>query len=267
MYGAILGDIVGRPYEFKRCRDIHFPLLSWRSRFSDDSVMTIAIAEALLKSGRDADIHEIEKECVRSMLKWGRRYPFAGYGKRFIKWLLFSGKHPKPYKSCGNGSAMRISTVGWLYDSLERTREVARATAVVSHNHPDGMNGAEAVAMAVFLARKGCSKQEIKTQLTTEFSYNLNRSCETIRATYCHKGKCAESVPEAIIAFLESCDYETAIRNAVYLGGDSDTLACIAGAIAEAYYGVADDTVRECRKRIRKPMIKVVDDFYTAIGK
>ena len=260
MYGAILGDIIGSPFEFDRGdKTKDFKLFSRRSHFTDDSVMTLAVCEALLKVGQDVTVKEIEDAVISSMQSWGRRYPHAGYGGYFRRWL--TARHPEPYNSYGNGSAMRVSAAGWLYDSLEKTRVVAKATANVTHNHPEGIKGAEATASAIFMARNGSSKEEIKKYIENEFHYDLNRTLNEIRPGYHMDETCQKTVPEAIIAFLEAKDFEDAIRNAVSLGGDTDTLGAITGSIAEAYYGIPEWLITECRKRINKDMRIVLDDF------
>lgn len=260
MYGAILGDIIGSPFEFDRGdKTKDFKLFSRRSHFTDDSVMTLAVCEALLKVGQDVTVKEIEDAVISSMQSWGRRYPHAGYGGYFRRWL--TARHPEPYNSYGNGSAMRVSAVGWLYDSLEKTRTVAKATANVTHNHPEGIKGAEATASAIFMARNGSSKEEIKKYIENEFHYDLNRTLNEIRPGYHMDETCQKTVPEAIIAFLEAKDFEDAIRNAVSLGGDTDTLGAITGSIAEAYYVIPEWLITECRKRINKDMRIVLDDF------
>lgn len=265
MYGAILGDIIGSPFEFDRGdKTKDFKLFSRRSHFTDDSVMTLAVCEALLKVGQDATVKEIEDAVISSMQSWGRRYPHAGYGGYFRRWL--TACHPEPYNSFGNGSAMRVSTAGWLYDSLEKTRTVAKATANVTHNHPEGIKGAEATASAIFMARNGSSKEEIKKYIEKEFHYDLNRTLNEIRPDYHMDETCQKTVPEAIIAFLEATDFEDAIRNAVSLGGDTDTLGAITGSIAEAYYGIPEWLMTECRKRINRDMRVVLDDFNDALS-
>ena len=191
---------------------------------------------------------------------WGRKYYKAGYGRRFSDWL-FTHWQPKPYGSYGNGSAMRVSSVGWLYDTLEETRRYAKMTAEVTHNHPEGIKGAEATAAAIFLARTGASKYEIREYIIREFDYDLSRTCDQIRPGYHHVESCQKTVPEAITAFLEGNSFEDVIRTAVSLGGDCDTLGCIAGSIAEAYYGVPKELKEECRKRLPADMLEVLDCF------
>lgn len=264
MYGAILGDIIGSPFEFDRGdKTKDFKLFSRRSHFTDDSVMTLAVCEALLKVGQDAAVKEIEDAVISSMQSWGRKYPHEGYGGYFRCWL--TARHPEPYNSFGNGSAMRVSAAGWLYDSLEKTRVVAKATANVTHNHPEGIKGAEATASAIFMARNGSSKEEIKKYIENEFHYDLNRTLDEIRPSFHMDETCQKTVPEAIIAFLEARDFEDAIRNAVSLGGDTDTLGAITGSIAEAYFGISETLISECRNRINKDMRDVVDAFYSSV--
>ena len=232
-----MGDIVGSPYEFDHNNYKHkdFPLLSEKSHFTDDTVMTVAVARGLI-AGKG--IPERTFEETKSEIRiWGETYPHAGYGGMFRRWL--HAENPKPYGSFGNGSAMRVSAAGWLFDTLDKTLEMAKVTAEVTHNHPEGIKGAQATAAAIFLARTGHSKPEIKQYVEQTFGYDLNRTCDEIRPTYHHVETCQETVPEAIIAFLESVSFEDALRNAVSLGGDSDTLACITGGIAEAFYGTS----------------------------
>ena len=265
MYGAILGDIIGSPYEFDRGKKTKdFPLFSRDSCFTDDTVMTIAVADALLESAGQPD-DSIHNALVRSMRKWGKKYPYAGYGRKFLQWL--QSANPAPYGSYGNGSAMRVSSVGWLCPDIEETRRIARMTAYVTHNHPEGIKGAEATASAIFLARTGHSKEEIKAFIVREFGYDLSRTCDDIRPTYHHVESCQKTVPEAITAFLEGQTFEDVIRTAVSLGGDCDTLTCIAGSIAEAFYGLSERFISECRIRLPEDMVEVLDRFNTARDK
>ena len=259
MYGALLGDMIGAPYEFDRGnKSKEFPLFCENSRFTDDSVMTIAVAEALLDS-RFLDDDSIRAALIKSMRKWGKKYPDAGYGRKFLCWLR--EKDPQPYGSCGNGSAMRVSAAGWLFDTLEETREKARLTAEVTHDHPEGIKGAEATSSAIFLARTGRSKGEIRDYIVQEFGYDLSRTCDQIRPSYYHNESCQKTVPEAITAFLEGTDFEDVIRTAVSLGGDCDTLTCIAGSIAEAFYGVPAILKAECRRRLPEDMAYILGRF------
>ena len=263
MYGAILGDIIGSPFEFmKDHKTKDFPLFSNKSHFTDDTVMTIAICNGLCAEELDEkDSEVIKKSLVKSVQMWGQHYPHVQYGRRFKLYLY--DKDAEPLNSFGNGSAMRVSSVGWLYDSLERTREIAKLTAIISHNHIEGIKGAESVASAIYLARNGSSKKEIKEYIEKEFNYNLSRSLDEIRINYHHIESCQESVPESIIAFLEGKDFIDSIRNAVSLGGDSDTQSCIAGSIAEAYWGISYELKEECRKRVTSSVIRVLDYFDT----
>lgn len=263
MYGAILGDMIGAPYEFDRGAKVKdFPLFSASSHFTDDSVMTVAVAEALMATlGKDEKF--VKMVLIDAMQRWGRKYPDAGYGARFQLWL--EKINPNPYGSYGNGSAMRVSAAGWLYDSLEETRRVARWTAEVTHNHPEGVKGAEAVASAIFLARTGAEKMAIRDYIVTNFGYGLSRSCDEIRPTYSHVESCQETVPEALTAFFEGEDFEDVVRTAVSLGGDCDTLTCIAASIAEAFYGVPDNLASECRARLPEEMLAVIDRFWKIV--
>ena len=255
MYGAILGDIIGSPYEFDRGdKTKDFPLFCEDSCFTDDTVMTMAVAQAFLT---EKDIVSIHRCLIRTMKDFGHRYPHYGYGVRFSRWL--HSHHPKPYGSCGNGSAMRVSSVAWLYHDLASVRRMARISAEVTHNHPEGIKGAEATAAAIFLARTGSTKEGIKAYMETEFGYDLSRSCDEIRPDYCHVETCQETVPEAISAFLEGESFEDVIRTAVSLGGDCDTLTCIAGSIAEGFFGVPEDLKLECRDRIPEEFLEILD--------
>lgn len=248
MTGAIAGDIIGSVYEFDNIKTTDFPLFIGESDYTDDTIMSIAVADWLLNGG----------DLAKVMQHYGRKYPcpMGGYGGRFSGWLRAGD--PQPYNSWGNGSAMRVSAVGWLFDSLEKTLEVAEETAAVTHNHPEGIKGAQATAAAIYLARTGKSKPEIRQYIESTFSYNLNRTCDEIRPNYNFDESCQGTVPEAIIAFLDSTDFENAIRLAVSLGGDSDTLACITGGIAEAFYGVPEDIQKEVEKRLPEEFNEIV---------
>ena len=262
MYGAILGDIIGSPYEFDQGNKTkEFPLFSNLSAFTDDSVMTIAVAEATMDLLYEA--HGARSKMIASMKKYGKLFPRAGYGSMFRQWL--QEEDPQPYGSYGNGSAMRVSGVAWLFDELESVRAAARVSAEVSHNHPEGIKGAEATAAAIFLARTGHSKGEIKTYIEKNFGYDLSRTCDEIRPNYYHVETCQETVPEAITAFLEGESFEDVIRTAVSLGGDCDTLTCIAGSIAEGFYGVPEDLKKACRKRLDRPLKALLQRFEKAV--
>ena len=264
MYGAILGDIIGSPFEFDRGnKSKNFELFSPSAGFTDDTVMTIAVCEGLMDAGLESEEETQKSQLVHSLKKWGAKYPDAGYGARFSWWLM--QEDSEPYGSCGNGSAMRVSSVAWLYNSLERVREVARLTAEITHNHPEGIKGAEATAAAIFLARTGHTKAEMKEYIETNFGYDLSRTCDEIRPNYMHVESCQETVPEAITAFLEGEDFEDVIRTAVSLGGDCDTLTAIAGSIAEGFYGVPEHLKRECRKRLPKDLLRILDAFEVVV--
>lgn len=251
MTGAIAGDIIGSVYEFDNIKTTDFPLFTNESDYTDDTIMTVAVADWLLNGG----------DLAKVMQRYGREYPYptGGYGGRFSGWLR--EKDPLPYNSWGNGSAMRVSAVGWMFDSLEKTLEVAKDTAVVTHNHPEGIKGAQATAAAIYLARTGKSKQDIKQYIETTFSYDLGRTCDEIRPFYRFNESCQGTVPEAIIAFLDSSDFENAIRLAVSLGGDSDTLACITGGIAEAFYGIPEDIEKQVSDKLPGTFQKVIKEF------
>lgn len=252
MIGAIAGDIIGSIYEFAPIKTKAFPLFDDRSHFTDDSVLTVAVANAIL-SGRSY------KE---SILETGRRHPDSGYGGSFIGWLF--SENPQPYNSWGNGSAMRVSPVGFALQSKEKVLTEAKKSAEISHNHPEGIKGAQATALAIYMARTGCGKDTIRSRIAGDFGYDLNRTVDSIRPDYSFNESCQGTVPEAIIAFLDSNSYEDAVRNAVSLGGDSDTLACITGGIAEAFYGdIPDNIVEEVRSRLTPDLSAVVDDFYS----
>ena len=259
MLGAILGDIVGSPFEFDHNNYKHkdFPLLSERSHFTDDTVMTVAVARGLMAGQGNAQ--KTFAEVQHEMQYWGRKYPDAGYGGMFGQWLY--AEHPQPYGSFGNGSAMRVSAAGWLFDTLDKTLEMAKVTAEITHNHPEGIKGAQATAAAIFLARTGHSKPEIRQYVEQTFGYDLSRTCDEIRPGYRHVETCQQTVPEAIVAFLESTGFEDALRNAVSLGGDSDTLACITGGIAEAFYGMPQELRTETLKRLPEEMQDTFEDL------
>ena len=249
-FGAIAGDMIGSRHEWKACTDPQFALFSKSSKFTDDSVLTIAVADAIInqRGYRDA------------IVEYARRYPKAGYGSYFRRWLKEDGV--EPYNSFGNGSAMRVSSVGWAFNTVEDVLREAERSAAVTHNHPEGIKGAQSVALAIYLARTGVKKEEIRQEIETRFSYDLRRSLDEIRPTYQWDSTCPGSVPESIIAFLESTDFESAVRNAILLGGDADTMAAISGSIAEAFYGgVPSEIEAEVRRRLPPELIQIVDRF------
>ena len=234
MLGAIIGDIVGSRFEFNNHRSKEFELFGKGCFATDDSIMTLAVAEALMRCRPNRS--DLEEQAVRCMQEIGRPYPDCGYGGRFLGWMY--SDEPHPYNSFGNGAAMRVSACGWAARTLEEAKELSRAVTCVTHNHPEGLKGAEAVAVAIFMARTGCDKDEICAAM--EQYYDLDFCLDGIRDTYYFNETCQETVPQAIEAFLEADDFEDAIRNAISIGGDSDTLAAITGSIAEAYFGVPE---------------------------
>ena len=259
MYGAILGDMIGSPYEFdKSPKTKDFPLFINRSMYTDDSAMTIAVAEALMNTLQSDNRDERRQAVIRAMQKWGRRYPDAGYGGRFYYWLY--EVNPQPYNSWGNGSAMRVSSAGWLFDTLEKTLEAAADTAAVTHDHPEGIKGAQATAFVIWAARNGWTKDQIREHVQKNY-YPLDKTCDQIRPGYRFDVSCQGTVPQAITAFLEGDSFEDVIRTAVSLGGDCDTLTCIAGGMAEAMYGVPENLKEECRKRLEPDMVRVLERF------
>ena len=244
IYGAIFGDIIGSRFEFDRGGwSKQFDLFTPECGFTDDTVMTVAVANALKLVGKNATEDEVKTACTVAMQKLAQIFPNAGYGARFINWLFTD--NPRPYGSYGNGSAMRVSAVGWMYDTMERTREVARWTAEISHNHPEGIKGAECTAYVIYLARNGVNKEIIKDCVKIEFGYDLSKTVDELRPMHAHIETCMDAMPKALTAFFEGDSYEDVVRNAVSLGGDTDTLAAIAGAMAEAAYGIPQEIMEE----------------------
>ena len=260
MLGAIIGDITGSRFEFDRGgKTKDFELFTNEDDFTDDTVMTIAVADGLMKAGLDADEDTVKENLVKSMQKWGRRYPYAGYGARFIHWVF--SDNPEPYNSYGNGSAMRVSSTGWLYPTLERTLEVARWSAEVSHNHIEGIRGAECTAAVIYLGRTGKSKEKIKEYILSHYDYDLSESLDELRNRHEHVETCMDSLPKALVSFFEGDSYEDVIRNVISLGGDTDTLGAIAGAMAEGYYGIPENISEEVMDFIPEDMKEVIDMF------
>ena len=255
--GAVCGDIIGSSYEFRPTKRLDFELLPGESGFTDDTVMTCAVADWLMSGEADS------RGSVAPFLQdWGQKYPYAGYGPMFEKWLR-AGTSAQAYNSFGNGSAMRVSPCAWVANSLEEALALAKKSAEVTHNHPDGIMGAQAVSAAIYLARTGKSKEEIAMYLYKNFrKYDILRESMMIRESYQFNATCRGSVPESIIAFLESDDYESAVRMAVSLGGDADTMAAIAGSIAAAYYKEIPDFIAEpCLARLTPYIIETIDRF------
>jgi len=252
MLGAIIGDIVGSIYEFNNHRSKDFPLFSDGCDFTDDTVLTVAVADCLMQNGNYG----------KYIKQYALAYPQVkgSYGGRFAQWIHSDSM--EPYNSWGNGSAMRVSAVGFAYDDLEMVMQEAKRSAEVTHNHPEGIKGAQATAVAIYMARKGQSKEQIKAAIAKSFRYDLDRTVDEIRPVYQFNESCQETVPEAIIAFLESTDFEDAIRNAVSLGGDTDTLTCITGGIAEAFYGGVPKEIAEKAMTYLPPLMRdVVQEF------
>lgn len=252
MFGAIIGDIVGSIYEFKNLKSTDFPIINHEATFTDDTVLTVATAYALLNGGNYADAY----------IKFGRIYPGRGYGGRFRGWLEHDDN--TPYNSYGNGSAMRVSPVAYSHDSLDHVLIEAKRCAEVTHNHPEGIKGAQSVAAAIYLARTGVIKADIKKFVADNFSYDLNFRLDDIRASYDFDETCQGSVPQAIVSFIESENYEDAIRKAISIGGDSDTIACIAGSVAEAYYGIPADLIRYAESKLDYYMLDIIRRFQVA---
>jgi ADP-ribosylglycohydrolase len=265
LIGAIIGDIVGSRFEFNNHRNKNFELFTKDCHVTDDSIMTLAVAKAIMETERIikpslADNYEngyyslLEEMSVRYMREIGRKYPDCGYGERFIQWVFCT--NPEPYNSFGNGAAMRISPVGFIARTESEVRELSEIVTSVTHNHEEGLKGAEATALAIFMARNGCTKSEIRNKINRSY-YPLNFTIDGIRDSYQFNETCQDTVPQAIVAFLESSSFEDAIRTAISVGGDSDTLAAITGSIAEAYYGVPEI--------IRKRALTYLDDELRAI--
>ena len=248
--GAIAGDVIGSVYEADPVKTKDFPLFTQRSRFTDDTVLTVAVADALL-SGSDY---------LGAFKRYFRAYPDRGFGELFARWA--NSERSAPYGSFGNGAAMRVGPIAWARDTFSGVVEEARRSALVTHDHPEGIRGAQATAAAAFLARTGESKDQIRNAIQVRFGYDLERTLDGVRAEYQFDVSCQGSVPQAILSFLESADYEDAVRNAVSLGGDSDTMACIAGGIAEAFYGeVPGWIVDEVKVRLNPTLWAVVTEF------
>jgi len=254
--GAIVGDIIGSIYEFDNIKTKDFLLFSGRNEFTDDSIMTIATMQALMDGGKASDF-------IANYQQLGNKYP-SSYGLRFGDWLV--SKNPQPYNSWGNGSAMRVSPVAWFYDNLEEVEKVAKLSASVTHNHPEGIKGAQATAAAVFMARTGKSKLQIKSYLENQYYYTLDFTLDDIRPTYAFDESCAGTVPPAIVAFLESTDFEDAIRNAISIGGDSDTIAAITGSIAGAFYGIPKEINNKASTYLSDELYDIVKGFNTEIA-
>jgi type I restriction enzyme M protein len=272
MYGAILGDIVGSRFEFNNLKSKDFEFITKDSEITDDSIMTIAIKKVLdeysidrFKFQKSPDIdskefrYKFEKDIIIAMRAFGRKYPNGGYGGHFYDWLFSEDSNLiySPYNSCGNGSAMRVSSVINFAETLEEAETLAMLTAEVTHNHPEGIRGAQAIAGAGFLLKAGSSKEDVKKYIERKY-YDLNFTLDGIRKSYSFYETCQDSVPQAIVAFLESNSLEDAIRNAVSIGGDSDTIACIAGALAEAFYGITEEQKKMVNDKLPEDLKEIM---------
>ena len=250
MLGAMIGDVVGSVYEWHNIKTEDFIFFKSDCFFTDDTVLTAATAKALMRGLNYVEVYQ----------DFARRYPGRGYGGNFSHWI--NTENPQPYNSWGNGSAMRVSPVGFAFDTVEEVLAEAERSAAVTHNHPEGIKGAKAIALAIFLARQGFTQEDIRHEINDRFNYDLNRSLDEIRPGYRFDVSCQGSVPEAIIAFLGSTSYEDAIRKAISIGGDSDTIACITGGIAEAFYGgVPEDIAKQGRSFLPEEFLNIIDAF------
>ena len=261
--GAVIGDIVGSTHEFLQTKSTDFDFYTDNNHYTDDSVMTIAVAEWLISTPQP-----ISNDTLPTIMrKWGNRYPCAGYGGMFKRWLVSPYEaDQRPYNSFGNGAGMRVSACGYFAQSLDEALHLAKLSAEVSHNHPEGIKGAQAIASAIFLARQYQPKESIREYIARQFGYDMDRSCDNIRPSYEFDGTCQGTCPEAIIAFLDSSDFEDAIRLAISLGGDADTLGAITGSIAAAYYGIPDNIARKAIEYLPEDMVEVLNKFSDAVN-
>ena len=262
MLGAISGDVIGSIYEKNNIKTKNFQLFNSKDRFTDDTVMTCAVALACIDYVNDKNKENFRKNLIKYMQSLGRKYINAGYGRTFIMWILTN--NPKPYNSWGNGSAMRVSPIAYVSNDLKEAEELAKISASVSHNHPSGIAGAKAIASAIWLLNNGSSKEQVKKYISDKY-YDLNFSIDEIRKSYEFDVSCNGSVPQAINCFLESNNFEDCIRNAISIGGDSDTIAAISGSLAESYYGVPKDIIMETFKYLDNDLLKIVDKFYNEV--
>ena len=262
MLGGIIGDIVGSIYEFHNIKTKEFPFFSERCGFTDDSILTIATAKWILEGGSQSD-----SGSYYFRYAFNNPHPKGGYGGGFVKWVrrAYDGDF-SPYNSCGNGSAMRVGPVGWAYDTEEDVLDAAKWSAECTHNHPEGIKGAQAIAICILMARQGATKEEIHRAIAEDFRYNLAFTCDKIRDSYGWGGVCQNTVPQAIVAFLDGTDFEDCIRNAISIGGDSDTLACITGSIAEAFFGIPKDLYYRGLEYLTPHFKNVVKEFEEKYG-
>ncbi len=256
MIGAIIGDIVGSIFEWDNIKTKDFPFLTKACFYTDDTVLTIAIAVALMRNRDDA--HQLKRLTMKYLRKLGKAYPYAGYGSHFKSWLYT--RNPKPYQSLGNGAGMRVSPVGMVAQSEDDVKKLSKIVTTVTHDHPEGIHAAEAIAMCVFLARTGASKETIKNYVLTNY-YDINFTLDSIRPSYTYDVTARGSTPQAIVAFLEADNYEDAIRNAISIGGDSDTIAAMTGAIAGVYFGIPETIKKQGLKYLPKHLLKYVNEF------
>ncbi len=256
MIGAIIGDIVGSRFEWNNHRSKDFELFTRECFATDDSIMTLAVGKALVESKNDWS--DLGEQAVRCMQEVGRPYPRCGYGGRFWDWMY--SDHPKPYNSFGNGAAMRVSACGFVARSLEEAKALSKAVTEVTHNHPEGLKGAEATVVAIYMARTGSTIEEIRDVIDQEY-YPINFTLDEIRDTYAFNETCQDTVPQALEAFFESNSFEDAIRNAISVGGDSDTLAAITGGIAEAYYGVPADLKVKAKTFLDNRLLEILTKY------
>jgi ADP-ribosylglycohydrolase len=256
--GAVIGDIVGSTHEFLQTKSTDFDLYTDNNHCTDDTIMTIAVAEWLISTPQP-----IGNDTLPTIMrKWGKKYPWAGYGRMFRRWLMSDYEaDQRPYNSFGNGAGMRVSACGFFAESLDEALHLAKLSAEVSHNHTEGIKGAQAIASAIYLARQHQPKESIREYIARQFGYDMARSCDNIRPSYEFDGTSQGTCPEAIIAFLDSADFEDAIRLAISLGGDADTLGAITGSIAAAYYGIPDNIARKALEYLPEDMIEVLKKF------
>jgi ADP-ribosyl-[dinitrogen reductase] hydrolase len=275
LIGAIIGDIVGSRFEFNNHRNKDFELFTDECKVTDDSIMTIAVAKAIMETEKNLKFlsnyrennHDyyklLESMTIKYMQEIGRKYPYCGYGGMFRRWVF--SDNPKPYNSFGNGAAMRISPVGFFANTEHEARELSKTVTSVTHNHEEGIKGAEATVVSIYMARHGATKEEIRQKINENY-YSLNFTINEIRDTYKFNETCQGTVPQAIVAFLESTSFEDAIRTAISVGGDSDTVAAIAGSIAEAYYGVPDDIKEKALTYLDTKLRSIYDEWCEFIG-
>jgi len=255
MIGAIIGDVVGSRFEFNNIKTKEFELVTNESNFTDDTVLTIAVMDWACNAKDKTDL----SEAAKYLQKWARKYPYAGYGGMFYRWKDL--EHPAPYNSCGNGSAMRISAVGWLFNTIDEIKKANEVITGVTHNHPEGLKGAEVTATLIYMARHGSSKEELKKYSLEMYPEIADLDYEQLRKTYCHEAEiCQLTVPQAIYCFLISKDFEDCLRTTISIGGDCDTTAAISCAIAEAFYDdIPTQLIEDVLKKLPKEMVQIIE--------